>query len=150
VDEGRDDLSLAPSVFEGLARFRMALRRFLAFSDAATRAAGVTSSQYQAMLAVKTHPGGGIAIQDLAAQMLLQHHGAVQLVDRVARAGLAERRPSPTDRRRVMVFLTPKGNALLQQLAAAHSAELLRQEPLLAESLRRLRDIGVPPEPGTE
>lgn len=132
-----------PSVYEGLARFRLALRRFLAFSEAATRDAGVTPSQYQAMLAIRTYPGGAIPIQDLAAQMLLRHHGAVQLVDRLARAQLAERRPSPTDRRRVLVVLTPRGRTLLARLALAHTAELLRHEPLLAESLRRLRDIAL-------
>ena len=39
-----------PSVYEGLAAFRLALRRFLAFSEAATGAAGVTAQQYQALL----------------------------------------------------------------------------------------------------
>ena len=141
--KGRDDdVALDPSMYEGLARFRLALRRFLAFSEAVTRASGVTPSQYQAMLAIQAQPGGAIAIQDLAAQMLLQHHGAVQLVDRLARAELAERRPSPTDRRRVLVVLTAKGRGLLERLALAHIAELLQHEPLLAESLRRLRAIG--------
>lgn len=141
--ENRDDASgLDLSVYEGLARFRLALRRFLAFSEAASREAGVTPSQYQAMLAIRTHRDGTMPIRDLAAEMLLRHHGAVQLVDRLARAGLAERRPSAVDRRQVLVLLTDKGNRLLEQLASAHAAELLRQEPLLAESVRRLRDIG--------
>jgi DNA-binding MarR family transcriptional regulator len=143
VAENRDDASgLDLSVYEGLARFRLALRRFLAFSEAASREAGVTPSQYQAMLAIRTHRDGTMPIRDLAAEMLLRHHGAVQLVDRLARAGLAERRPSAVDRRQVLVLLTDKGNRLLEQLASAHAAELLRQEPLLAESVRRLRDIG--------
>ena len=66
----------------------------------------------------------------------------MQLVDRLARSELVERRPSPDDRRRVLVVLTPKGSGLLEGLALAHIEELLRHEPLLAESLRRLRDIG--------
>ncbi len=143
MGKGRDDnAALNPSVYEGLARFRLALRTFLAFSEAATRAEGVTPSQYQAMLAIQTHPGGPIAIQDLAAQMLLKHHGAVQLVDRLARADLVERRPSPTDGRRVLVVLTSKGSSLLEKLALAHITELPRHAPLLAETLLRLRDIG--------
>ena len=142
MGKARDHVALDSSIYEGLARFRLALRQFLAFSEAATQAAGVTPSQYQAMLAIQTHPGGAIAIQELAAQMLLQHNGAVQLVDRLARAELAERQPSPTDRRRVLVVLTDKGRGLLERLASAHIVELMRYEPLLAESLRRLRDIG--------
>ena len=127
--------------YEGLAGFRLALRQFLAFSDAVTHEAGVTSGQYQALLVIKTHPGGAIMIRELAEQMLLQHHGAVQLVDRLARAGLVVRRHSPTDRRSVLVVLTRKGTALLERLASVHRKELLRHEPLLAESLRQLRQI---------
>lgn len=132
---------LGPTEYETLARFRLALRRFLAFSEATTREAGVTSGQYQALLVIKTHPTGATMIRELADQMLLQHNGAVQLVDRLARAGLVSRCNSRTDRRSVLVSLTAKGDALLVRLATVHQRELLRHEPLLAESLRRLRQI---------
>ncbi len=134
-------VKLDPTQYAGLAGFRSALRKFLAFSEAATREAGITPEQYQALLVIKIHPTGTIMIRELADQMLLQHHGAVQLVDRLARAGLAARRRSTTDRRSVLVVLTAKGGVLLERLAFAHSKELLRQEPLLAESLTRLRQI---------
>jgi DNA-binding MarR family transcriptional regulator len=130
-----------PTQYQSLARFRSALRQFLAFSEGATREAGVTPNQYQALLAIKTHPAGAMMIRELAEQMLLQHHGAVQLVDRLAAAGLVERRNSATDGRSVLVTLTGRGGTLLERLAAAHIRELLKQEPLLAESLRRLRQI---------
>jgi DNA-binding MarR family transcriptional regulator len=131
-----------PSVYEGLAAFRLALRRFLAFSEAATGAAGVTPQQYQALLVVKTYPTGAIMIRELASQMLLQHNGAVQMVDRLVAGGLAQRSDSPTDGRSVLVSLTGKGTSLLERLASQHVNELLEQEPLLAESLKRLRQIG--------
>jgi DNA-binding MarR family transcriptional regulator len=134
-------VGLDPSLYNGLSGFRAALRKFLAFSEAATRNAGVTSGQYQALLVIKTHPAEAIMIRELADDMLLQHHGAVQLVDRLVLAGLAARRPSTTDRRIVFVVLTKKGSTLLERLALAHARELLRQEPLLAESLRHLRQI---------
>jgi DNA-binding MarR family transcriptional regulator len=44
--------------------------------------------------------------RELADQMLLQHHGAVQLVDRLCKAGLARRIHSAKDRRSVLVVLT--------------------------------------------
>ena len=131
-----------PSVYRSLAAFRLALRRFLAFSETATGAVGVTAQQYQALLVVKTHPGGPIMIRDFAGQMLLQHHGAVQMIDRLVAAGLVERTHSPTDGRSVLVSLTAKGATILELLAAQHVKELLRREPLLAESLGRLRQIG--------
>jgi DNA-binding MarR family transcriptional regulator len=113
----------------------------LAFSEAVTSAAGVTSQQYQALLVIKIGSGGATMIKDLADQMLLKHHGAVQLIDRLVRAGLAERRHSPTDGRSVLVAMTAKGERLLEQLASAHIKELLRYEPLLAESLSQLRSM---------
>ena len=130
-----------PEVYEGLAAFRLVLRRFLAFSEAATGAAGMTAQQYQAMLVVKTHPAGAIMIREFADQMLLQHHGAVQMIDRLVAGGLVQRGYSPTDGRSVLVSLTAKGAALLGRLASQHVEELLKQEPLLAESLKRLRQI---------
>ena len=80
-------------------------------------------------------------IRDFAREMLLQHNGAVQMVDRLVAGGLVERRHSPTDARSVLVSLTENGTAVLERLAAQHLVELLRQEPLLAKSLRGLRDI---------
>jgi DNA-binding MarR family transcriptional regulator len=132
---------LVSTEYESLAGFRLALRRFLTFSEAATREAGVTTGQYQALLVIKTHPTGELMIRELADQMLLQHNGAVQLVDRLARIGLVSRCASKTDRRSVLVSLTAKGGTVLARLARAHRRELLRHEPLLAESLRRLRQI---------
>jgi DNA-binding MarR family transcriptional regulator len=140
-----DDMSatepINASVYQNLAAFRLALRRFLAFSEATTGAAGVTAQQYQALLVVKTHPAGPIRIRDFAEQMLLQHNGAVQMIDRLAAGGLVERSHSPTDGRSVLVTLTAKGDSILERLAAEHVKGLLEQEPLLAESLRRLMSI---------
>ncbi len=134
-------MSLDPDSYKGLAGIRVALRRFVAASEALSRAAGITQQQYQAMLAIKTWPTDAMQMKDLADQLLLTHHAAVQLVDRLAKLALAEREPSIEDRRSVIVKLTPKGDRLLDELAAQHLEEMLRHEPLLTESLRRLRRI---------
>jgi DNA-binding MarR family transcriptional regulator len=136
---GGETLVLDAGLYEGLAGFRYALRRFLAFSEVVTSAAGITPQQYQALLVIKIAPGAAVMIKDLADQLLLQHHGAVQLIDRLVKAALAERRHSPTDGRSVLVAMTAKGEKLLEDLAATHVRELLKQEPLLAESLKQLR-----------
>ncbi len=127
--------------YEGLAAFRSVLRRFLAFSEAATGRAGIKPQQYQALLAIKAWPGQAMPIKDLADQLQLRHNGAVQLADRLAKAGFSERRPSPSDGRSVRLHLTPRGEALLADLAGRHFQELLACEPLLAESLGRLRRL---------
>jgi DNA-binding MarR family transcriptional regulator len=132
---------LNDSVYEGLAGFRKAMRRFLAFSETKLKTAGITSQQYQAMLVIHVHPGRIIMIGDLAREMLLLPNGAVQLADRLVDAGLAERRQSSTDGRSVLVALTSKGARLLETLATDHLQGMLQQEHLLAESLKRLRRL---------
>ena len=127
--------------FAGLAGVRLGLRRFLAFSEAAVKSAGITSQQYQAMLAIKTRPNETMAIKDLAQQLLLTHHATVQLVDRLCKAELVVRAPSPSDRRSVLVSLTDHGEQVLDSLATQHLGEMLRQEPQLTDSLKRLRAL---------
>ncbi len=137
-------MALEPKQYESLARLRYGLRRFLAYSERLTRAAGVTSTQYQALLAIKAWPDGRMSIKALAEQLLLKHNAAVQLVNRLAAAGLAARHPCHEDRRTVLLALTPKGGVLVDELASNHLRGLLGQESLLAESLERLRDLGPP------
>ena len=128
--------------YQGLAGFRFALRQFIAASENINRAAGTTQQQYQAMLAIKTWPYEAMSMKDLAEQLLLTHHAAVQLVNRLAKSGLAKRESSSEDRRSVQLELTTAGEALLDQLAVKHMEEMLRQEPALTSSLRRLKRMG--------
>ncbi|WP_245441352.1 MarR family winged helix-turn-helix transcriptional regulator [Neorhizobium sp. T7_12] len=132
---------LPPDLYGALAGFRLALRRFLALSEAALAEAEVTSQQYQAMLVIKTAAGGRIMMRELSEQMLMHPHGAVQLVDRLSLAGLANRMPSENDRRSVLIGLTPRGEGLLEALARIHVEGLLANQPLLVESLSKLRDL---------
>jgi len=132
-------MSLDSERYRSLADFRLALRRFTAGAEAISRAAGVTQQQYQALLAIKTWPSEVMTMGDLADQLLLTHHAAVQLVDRMCAAGLAERAPSSTDRRTVRLRMTAAGEALVDKLAALHLREVLNQEPRLTSSLRRLK-----------
>jgi DNA-binding MarR family transcriptional regulator len=138
---GSETFFLDADLYEGLAGFRYALRRFLKFSEAATRAAGITPQQYQALLVIKADPAGAIMIKDLADQLLTQHHSTVELIDRLVNADLVERRHSPTDGRTVLVAMTEAGVKLLERLVSSHVKKLLKEEPLLAEALRQLRRI---------
>ena len=83
-----------------------------------------------------------ISIKQLADQLLLKHHSAVQLVDRLSAAGLVKRVVSERDARVVLVKLTAKGESKLEALAELHLAEMLRQEPLLTNALQLVRKQG--------
>lgn len=130
---------VSPEDYATLAAFRRALRRFMAFSEEAARASGLTAQQHQAILAIRGHKGGEpLTIGELAEHLLLRHHSAVELVDRLARAELVTRVPSEHDRRAVLVGLTPKAERILEQLSAIHLDELRRGRGLLAQLLERL------------
>ncbi len=134
-------MALDAQWYEALAGFRSSLRRFLAASETISRGAGVTPQQYQAMLAIRTRPGATMAMKELAEQLLLTHHAAVQMVDRLAKAGLASREASTSDRRLVLLKLSQKGEAMLDDLAERHIELVLRQEPQLTQALKDLRKL---------
>jgi DNA-binding MarR family transcriptional regulator len=111
--------------FEALAAFRYQLRRFLRFSEEATRRSGVTPLQYQLMLQIKGFPGREWAsVAELAERLQAKHHGVVALVTRCEAAGLVQRNVGRSDQRRVEVQLTPAGNQCLERLARLHRDEL--------------------------
>jgi DNA-binding MarR family transcriptional regulator len=134
---------LTASDYEGLAAFRLALRRFVAFSEANARRAGVTPQQHQALLSIKGgYPGRQeISIGELADHLLLKNHSTVELVARLVKAGLVVREPSSQDRRRIVVRITPKGETLLRQLSATNLAELRASAHLMSGFLTGLQAL---------
>jgi DNA-binding MarR family transcriptional regulator len=110
---------------ERMSSFRWALRRFLRFSEEASRRAGVTMLHYQLMLHTQGFEGRDWAhISELAERLQAQPHGVVALVTRCEQAGLVQRREGRADRRQVEVHLTAKGRRVLDRLAAQHQAQL--------------------------
>ena len=125
--------------YQALAEFRYQIRRFQRFSEEAARQANVEPQQHQLMLAVKGKPPGEAArIGYLAERLQIQHHSAVELVDRLATKGLISRTRSSEDRREVFVKLTPRGEHVLAELTMHTSAELRSAAPALVASLRKL------------
>jgi DNA-binding MarR family transcriptional regulator len=139
------DIPLTKQHYETLASWRHALRRFLKFSQDAARAAGLPPQQHQALLAIKGFPGREfVTITELADRLHLKHHSAVGIVDRLAHRELVERRSSATDRRRIEVRLTKRGEALIRKLSAAHLREIVQLRPEL-ERLLAVAKPGPPP-----
>jgi len=137
--------ALSDRQFGELLAFRVALRRFLAWSEAAATQVGLTATQHQLLVAVRGHPDEqGPTISDLAGYLLIRHHSAVGLVDRVQALGLVARHADPVDQRAVRVRLTPEGLVRVEGLALTHLEELRRVEPALRT---RLDDVGGVDEP---
>ena len=123
--------------YETLARFRYELRRFQAFSEAAAHRSGLTAHQHQALLAIRGFSSRGpISVGDLARYLLIRHHTAVELVDRMVKLQILSRSVDARDGRRVLVQLTSEGERRLQRLSRIHLGELRAIGPTLTKILR--------------
>jgi DNA-binding MarR family transcriptional regulator len=126
-------VTLGDEEYRSLAAFRTELRRFLAFSERAARAAGLTPQQHQVLLAVRGHAGPEPAsVSDVAEALLVKRHSATELVGRAAEAGLVVRTEDPDDARRTLVVLTPAGEEVLAALSDLHRRELGRLRAVVA------------------
>ena len=127
---------MSPDEFRALAEFRYQIRQFLNGSEQAARAVGLEPQQYLFLLALRGLPAGREAtIRELAERMQLRHHSAVELVDRLERQQLLRRERSRTDRRQVMLHLTPRAEKILSRLARQRIAELRTAAPALVRAL---------------
>ena len=120
-----------------LAEFRYQLRKFLAFSETAAQESGLTPQQHQALLAIKGFSNSEpISVGDLARLLLIRHHTAVELMDRMTKLGLLSRIVDAEDGRRVLVKLTRKGEQKLRTLSKIHFEELTSASPTLTRILK--------------
>ena len=117
--------SLDKRDYEALAAFRKAIRHFTGFSEMGARELGITPQQHQVLLGIKGQPNQEFAnLRQIADFLYVQHQTVVGLVNRCESAGLVYRKPSNVDRRRVEVYLTDKGEDILQQLSRRNLSEL--------------------------
>lgn len=132
--------------YRALAEFRSILRRFLAFSDSAAIAAGLTAQRYQALLSIRVQANRQrISVGALAEELLIKPHSAAELVNRLEGAGLVQRSVDTSDRRRVLLALTEQGEERLSKLAKVQFKELESHRAALfglMESLQKSRRTG--------
>jgi DNA-binding MarR family transcriptional regulator len=110
---------------------------------------GITHQQYVALwtLCLADDPDSGVPVGTVADGLLNRASDTTRLIDRLERAGLAERRPSPTDRRSVLVRATDEGRRVFaavtpglqefhrRQWANLSPAEMDSLDALLAKAL---------------
>ncbi|MCK1277675.1 MULTISPECIES: MarR family transcriptional regulator [unclassified Bradyrhizobium] len=124
--------------YAALAQFRFQIRSFLAFSEAAAAKQGLTPTQHQGLLGIKGFARPGPAtVGDIARFLLIRHHSAVELINRLTKLGLVVRLADPEDARRVHLKLTETGEQKLQALSRENLEELRRAaSPALSRLLK--------------
>jgi DNA-binding MarR family transcriptional regulator len=131
------------SDYQVLAEFRYQIRRFVRFSEEAAREIGIGPHHHQLMLAIKGKPDGEESrIAYLAERLQIQHHSAVELVDRLVKKGLIARARGRQDRREVYVQLTARGERILGELTLHTRAELRSAAPALVTTLKKVASHG--------
>jgi len=116
---------ISPAEYQAMAELRYRVRLFLREGDAAARAAGLEPQQYLMLLAIRGLPDGSSAkIQSLADGLLIKHHSAVELIDRLEKNGYVRRARSREDRREVLVSILPKGQRVLERVVQQRINEL--------------------------
>jgi DNA-binding MarR family transcriptional regulator len=132
----KPERDLSPDSYRDLAEFRRQIRSFLHFSETTAKEHGVEPQQHQTLLTIHGLPeNANPTIGEIASRLFIQHHSAVELVNRMEHAGLIERHSGEQDRREVWIRLTAKGRGVLRRLAVAHRIELESSGPRLAQAL---------------
>jgi DNA-binding MarR family transcriptional regulator len=123
----------AAEVAANLARAQMAL---LAEIERPPREAhGLSASAFQT-LAILDGAGEPLPGHVIAERLLVSSASMTSLADTLERRGLIERRPHPTDRRKVLIHLTPDGQRVVDQQLPAIHAVITQAISTLAESDR--------------
>jgi MarR family transcriptional regulator for hemolysin len=83
--------------------------------DTRTKAIGITRPQWRMLMTLSRMDGPSQS--DLAERLEVERITLCRMVDRLADAGLVERRADPADRRIWRLFLTEKAHPLVDQLS---------------------------------
>jgi len=125
--------------YRALAEVRYRIRRFINFSEASARSVGLDPQQHQLLLAIRGLPAeASPTVGRIAERLQIQHHSAVELVNRSVEKGLVRKKAGHRDRREVLLEVTARGRRLLEKLAVAHRTELRSVAPALSGALSAL------------
>ncbi len=137
--KAKEHKPLNDAEYAALSEFRYQIRKYLRYMEDEAREMGHNPQQYQVLLAIKgLAKGTPPTISAIADRMQLNHNSMVELVDRCEERGLLRRGRSSSDRRQVTLAITPEGELMLRQLAAAGRQQLRAVGPILSDSVRRL------------
>jgi DNA-binding MarR family transcriptional regulator len=95
---------------------RIAFRSFSRMLERRTMALGVSSGQWPFLRVLWSEEG--MTQRELSRRVAMQEPTTVTALNSLEKAGLVRREPSTEDRRKVHVFLTPRGRQLREEMMA--------------------------------
>ncbi|SDO22125.1 DNA-binding transcriptional regulator, MarR family [Actinacidiphila guanduensis] len=111
---------------------------------------GLAPSSFQALMFLVTAPGQAAPMNQLSAALGFSTAGTTKVVDRLAEAGLVERRPSDADRRVVYTALTEAGAKSVREASGVLVRALRSRvlEPLGEDRFRAIAEAIATLDPG--
>lgn len=129
-----------PGVYEALADVRRWMRLFANFSERASRGAGLSTLEYQGLLAIKALSSRGATRHSLRRELDLRWRESEALTKRLEQSRLIRIEADLNDRRFKRLHLTARGEGVLEQLAAKHLVAIRIGCPNVIGSLCALSD----------
>jgi DNA-binding MarR family transcriptional regulator len=148
----RPDLDTSPiGVIGRISRLAREIERRL---EPVYAASGLEPGWYDVLATLRrAGPPYQLRPTDFAASLMLTTSGTTKRLDRLEAADLISREPDPSDRRGVLITLTPQGRSLIDKASVQHMANEKRilsgltraEQRQLADHLRKLQRT-LPPE----
>jgi len=107
-----------------IADFRASMGELKCISSERLLREGISMAQLHVLNLVESH--GEMAMSRLAEMLDVSLSNATGLIDRIEERGLVERTRVPTDRRMVLVRLTPTGRQMLEEIEVVREQILRR------------------------
>jgi DNA-binding MarR family transcriptional regulator len=108
----------------GLTTWSMLLRTHAAVVRTIERevedATGLPLSWYDVLLELDAADQGRLRMQELGARVVLSRTRVSRLVDEIARAGMVDKQPDPTDGRATLAVITERGRRELRRAAPVY------------------------------
>ena len=110
-------------------------------TQAALKPFGLTFARYE-LLALLSFSREGRQLMSRVGALLQVHPTSVtNAVDRLEAAGLVERQPHETDRRALVLAITPEGRRVAAEATAALNAEVFARTGFTEDDVTRLNEI---------
>ncbi len=106
--------------------------------DMRARGVGVTRQQYRVLMLLARDDGP--TQTEMADLLDVERITLCRMIDRLAEAGLVERRSDPGDRRVWRLHLLPAAHDIVQRLAAVWASVEAEAESIIGEDTNRLRE----------
>ncbi|MBV9047266.1 MAG: MarR family transcriptional regulator [Solirubrobacterales bacterium] len=102
---------------------------------------GLTFARYEALMLLYVSRAGSLPLGKMGARLQVHPTSVTNLIDRLERAGYAQRAEHPRDRRTTLATITPRGREVAEAATEALHAIQFGTPPLRKGELETITDL---------